>query len=194
MSNNYKKGRFMSWLGTDFERYDTENEVKSEFYETVLYEVPSGLADMQKCVCVGIVSNIEDAKKLITRKAVDSGMTYVKVVTKAVPKTIQDIEQRMRKEEQKLNDYLLKNNCYDRKSATIGCKGCGSSLSTKHMAAKKLNKCPLCGTELRNDTVLKTIETYRVNIDKYKKQYDIAVHKSRKSTVFFYGKGRYYLG
>ena len=100
-------------------------------------------------MCVGIVSNIEDAKKLITRKAVDSGMTYVKVVTKAVPKTIQDIEQRMRKEEQKLNDYLLKNNCYDRKSATIGCKGCGSSLSTKHMAAKKLNKCPLCGTELR---------------------------------------------
>lgn len=40
----------MGWISTDFERYDTENEVKSEFYETVLYEVPSGLADMQKCV------------------------------------------------------------------------------------------------------------------------------------------------
>lgn len=184
----------MGWLNTNFERYDTENEVKSEFYETVHYEVPSGLADMQQCVCVGIVSNIEDAKKLITQETVYSGMTYVKVVTKAAPKTIQDIEQRTRKEEQKLNDYLLKNNCYDRKSATIGCKGCGSSLSTKHMAAKKLNKCPLCGTELRNDTVLKTIEGYRANIVKYRKQYDSAVQKSRKTTVFFYGKGRYYLG
>ena len=50
MSNDYKRGRFMRWFGTDFERYDTENEVKSEFYETVLYEVPSRLADMQKCV------------------------------------------------------------------------------------------------------------------------------------------------
>ena len=184
----------MSWLGGSFERYETENEVKGDFYDTVQHEVPAGLAGMQKCVCVGTVSNIEDAKKLITQKAVESGMTYVKVVTKAVPKTTQDIEQRMRKEEQKLNDYLLKNNCYDRKSATIGCKGCGSSLSTKHMAAKKLNKCPLCGAELRNDTVLKTIEGYKANIVKYRKQYESAVQKSRGNMVFFYGKGHYYLG
>ncbi len=184
----------MSWVGSDFERYETEKDVMGDFYDTVQHEVPAGLAGMQKCVCVGTVSSIEEAKRLINQKEVESGMTYVKVVTKSVPKTTQDIEQRLRKEEQKLVDYTKKNNCYDRKSSTIGCKNCGSSLATKYMAAQKLNKCPLCGNELRSDTVMKTIEGYKANIVKYRKQYENGIAKSRGNSIFFYGKGHYYIG
>lgn len=38
-----------------------------------------------------------------------------------------------------------------RKSQYLGCKNCGSKLATKYI---KNSKCPLCGAELRSDTVM----------------------------------------
>ena len=40
------------------------------------------------------------------------------------------------------------------KSAYLGCKGCGSRLSTKHLRG---NKCPVCGKDLRPESTLKSI-------------------------------------
>ncbi len=194
----------MSWIGNESEcyKYATEKEVQEEYYETLCNEIPSGFADECTLLFLGTVHSIEEAKKAIAeawghgygRARLHSGMAYVCVETKGVPKTTQEIAKRKANEEKKLMEYVAKNNCYDRKSATIGCKGCGSSLSTKHMAMKKLNKCPLCGAELRNDTVLKTIQNYQANIKKYDKQYNEALGKARGKEVFYYASEHFYVG
>ena len=44
--------------------------------------------------------------------------------------------------------------CKDFKSQYLGCKKCGSKLNKDYM---KSNKCPLCGEDMRSDTVLKNI-------------------------------------
>ena len=190
----------MSWLGSEneFIKWDTENDLMDDFYQTTEYEIPRRYAEDSRCVCVGTAKSIQEAKQMVTNawksNKIHSGIAYAKVETAGIPKTTQDIAQRKINEEKKLMDYVAKNNCYDRKSATIGCKGCGSSLSTKHMAMKKLNKCPLCGAELRNDTVLKTIQGYQANIKKYEKQYAEGVKKARGKSIFLYGSCHYYVG
>lgn len=187
----------MGSIGMTFSKHTTKDEVLQVFSDTVDYEVPHRFADLQKCLFVGTVNSIEKARQLLNEKQktkLDSGMVYCKVVTKAIPKTTSDVLKRKENEEKKLAEYIANNNCYDRKSATIGCKECGSSLSTSRMAQKKLNKCPLCGKDLRSDTVLKTINGYKQNIRKYEKQYEGLTAKARGKDIFYCSQGEFYVG
>lgn len=188
----------MSWLGNEreFIKWNSKEEIMDDFCQTTEYEIPHRFAEDARCVCVGTVKSIEEAKQKVLKawERVESGIVYAQVETTGIPKTTQEIAQRKFNEEKKLMSYVAKNNCYDRKSATIGCKNCGSSLATKYMAAKKLNKCPLCGSELRSDTVLKTIQGYQANIKKYEKQYAEGIKKARGKSIFYYGSCHYYVG
>ena len=47
--------------------------------------------------------------------------------------------------------------CDNVSAAMITCTGCGSKLSTEHMRQRGLNRCPVCGTDMRTPTQLDKI-------------------------------------
>lgn len=65
----------------------------------------------------------------------------------------------------------------DYKADYIGCKGCGSKLSRKHLQS---NMCPLCGYDMRSDAVKKSIEDAHLKIFKIEKQIEQEKEKLMK--------------
>lgn len=61
------------------------------------------------------------------------------------------------KTKEKKRDYIEANHVTGRKSAFIGCSCCGSKLSREHL---KRDACPLCGADLRSETVCSRIEGF----------------------------------
>lgn len=66
---------------------------------------------------------------------------------------------------------------HTRKSAFIGCKNCGSKLSTKYI---RNSVCPLCGNELRSDTTMNRLANMTKKIKEINKEY-IAEEKKLKA-------------
>lgn len=64
-------------------------------------------------------------------------------------------------------DYIDSNHVTARKSAYIGCPHCKSKLSREYL---KRDACPLCGTDLRSDTVKERIKGYDAKIAELKKR------------------------
>lgn len=65
------------------------------------------------------------------------------------------IAEQIAKTKEKKRDYVEANHVTSRKSTFIGCPHCGSKLSREHL---KRDTCPLCGTDLRSETVRSRIE------------------------------------
>ena len=63
--------------------------------------------------------------------------------------------------------YALRDACHFKTitSAFIGCKNCGSKLSREHLVRKGVNGCPMCGAELRPQTVLDRISKKKADLE-----------------------------
>lgn len=62
---------------------------------------------------------------------------------------------------QKQSEYIAANHVSSRKSAMIGCPHCGSKIARDYLRS---DRCPVCGTDLRSETVLKRIDSYDAKI------------------------------
>lgn len=88
--------------------------------------------------------------------------------------TTRRLEKQIREHREKMDSYIDANHVTGRKSALIGCSGCGSKISREHLRS---DRCPVCGTDLRSETVLSRIEGYRAKIAEW--EHKIAEEKKK---------------
>ena len=83
--------------------------------------------------------------------------------TKAIKKTkkMEALDTKARKLFADKEAYIKKNRVQNRKSDTITCPKCGSRLN---LAYFNTQKCPLCGTDLRSNTVQNRIKKFEKDI------------------------------
>ena len=74
-------------------------------------------------------------------------------------KIISDLEKR-RAEYQKRIDELDKPHYRNVTQATVKCKNCGSSIATKYCGKSYNNFCPVCGSDLRPESLQKKRDSY----------------------------------
>ena len=75
---------------------------------------------------------------------------------------------------QKKDEYIGANHVTSRKSVFVGCPHCGSTLSREHLRS---DKCPLCRTDLRSETVRNRIKGYDDKVKELRKK--LAVEKKK---------------
>ena len=68
------------------------------------------------------------------------------------------LQEQLKKYRTKLMEYNQKIHYKGVKSAYVGCKNCGSKLSTKYINS---NLCPMCRTDLRPESILNTISSLK---------------------------------
>ena len=81
----------------------------------------------------------------------------------------------------KRNELEYKPHFENAKATLIGCRKCGSKISREHL---KGNKCPVCGVDMRPQTVLDTLAKYQRNVDKAK----ALVEKEKQKAIAKHGK------
>lgn len=115
----------------------------------------------------------EDAKQYMADKGWDydrdanHGVMYMEFDQPATNTKIKNLEQRIKEEEEKLENYKEFYSVRSFKAEYIGCKNCGSKLKRTLL---KSDTCPLCHEDLRCDTTLKNIASYKGKIKKLKEQ------------------------
>ena len=103
----------------------------------------------------------------------------------APSKTLLALQERLRKEMEKLTTYENAHCVQSFKVEYIGCPKCGSKLKRELL---KNNRCPLCGEELRGKTTIDTIKRYKSNIAEMQKKINEESKKQqgkelKKSTI-----------
>ena len=93
------------------------------------------------------------------------------------PKLIK-IRQQISETEQKKREYIEKNHIGHRTSEFIGCLNCKSKISRNHyytyngeVSTHKSCNCPICGEDLRSNTVKNRIESFNNKIKELNKKY-----------------------
>ena len=71
----------------------------------------------------------------------------------------------------------------------MGCKSCGSKLSRVHI---KTNRCPVCGADLRPQTMQKAVEAARAKWNRAQDAYNAYVKAHSKSKVMWLVKIEYH--
>lgn len=164
-----------------------DNKISSEHarirktnYEEGCYEEVCGLRTLNE-VC----SSKEDAEQLLRNKWNDNDNYSYMVAFKNMPNSLYKLYERLNTEENKLVEYVNKNDISKRKSSTVGCDHCGSKLATRYMKGKTC--CPLCGISLMSDTYKTTVDRYETNIrDLKKKIRDTKVERNSKNDKIMY--------
>lgn len=77
------------------------------------------------------------------------------------------IEARLIEENTKLMDIQRKIHYADTKSTYVGCKKCGSKINTHYLRS---NNCPICNEDLRPESTLQKIESYKEKVKDLQKQ------------------------
>lgn len=70
--------------------------------------------------------------------------------------------------------------CKGNKSSFVGCKSCGSHLAIKYIRS---NKCPLCGTDLRSDTVMESLRKMKEKISNLEKEITVETKKNQEKLL-----------
>ncbi len=92
-------------------------------------------------------------------------------------KTYLTLKERYEKNKNRLNDLINKIHYSDVKSSFIGCKVCGSKISSKYI---KTNYCPVCQADLRPATVLERIKAAELAVEKADKELHAELKKLRE--------------
>lgn len=93
-------------------------------------------------------------------------------------KKAEDLQRRIRETQEKAEKYARDNSIHTHTSEFRGCKKCGSKLATKYI---KGENCPLCGNDLRSETVVKTLNGYAEKIRALTKEFNIESQKVGKA-------------
>lgn len=87
-----------------------------------------------------------------------------------------NLEQRIEKEKEKLDNYKNAHSVNNYKAKLVGCPKCGSKINKDYIRG---DRCPLCGQDLRSITTIETIKRYRLKIKELEKQ--VKEEKSKQS-------------
>lgn len=152
-----------------YETFDknVDRAVVYDFIEEVCaMENGDGYGTTIKWHCEKVYADYEEAKSAITR--MDNGwyddhaVLYYNRDAVQPTKAMQAVEDRIKAVRQKRDDYAEKFHVKHRNADFIGCKMCGSKLKREYLRS---NKCPLCGSDLRSDSVIKKLGEYEVKLD-----------------------------
>lgn len=89
-------------------------------------------------------------------------------------KKAKDLQRRIKETQDKAEKYAAENSIHTHTSEFRGCKKCGSKLATKYI---KGENCPLCGNDLRSETVTKTLRNYKEKINALTKELQVEMKK-----------------
>lgn len=98
----------------------------------------------------------------------DHAVLFIDRTSTKPTKAMQAVEDRIKAVQQKRNEYAEKCHVKHRNADFIGCKMCGSKLKREYLRS---NKCPLCGSDLRSESVIKKLGDYDVKLDDLGKKY-----------------------
>lgn len=160
-------------------RINLENKAE-EYAERVDWEEGGGLNRGFRWLERRIYDNYEEAEEAI--EELDEGdydnlavlyRDYGKVKPSAKMKAIDARLEDMRKKYVEL-EKTSTTDLNERKSAFLGCKNCGSKLATKYL---HFSKCPVCGAELRSDTVMNRLANMTKKIKELNKEHTMEEKK-----------------
>ena len=100
-------------------------------------------------------------------------------------KKAEDLQRRIKETQDKAEKYARENSIHTHTSEFRGCKKCGSKLATKYV---KGENCPLCGNDLRSETVVKTLNGYAEKIRALTKEFNIESQKIGRTETAPAGK------
>lgn len=93
-------------------------------------------------------------------------------------KKAEELQRRIKETQDKAEKYARENSIHTHTSEFRGCKKCGSKLATRYI---KGENCPLCGNDLRSETVVKTLNGYAEKIRTLTKEFNIESQKSGRT-------------
>lgn len=85
-------------------------------------------------------------------------------------KTYDNLKDRLSKALIKYEELKNKIHYEGVKSKFIACKNCESKLNSGYFGKGLKNTCPICKSDLRSATILETLENYKNNVEKLKKE------------------------
>ena len=92
-------------------------------------------------------------------------------------KKAEELQRRIQATKEQADKYAKENSIHTHKSEFRGCKNCGSKLAVKYI---KGEVCPLCGVDLRSETVVKMLKGYETKIKQLTKELAIEAKKAAK--------------
>ncbi len=98
-------------------------------------------------------------------------------------KRLLNLQERLEKEKQKLQDYLKKSDCKNFKAKLITCPGCESKINKKYING---GECLLCRTDLRSKTVIETTKRYQANINNISSEINKELKKQKEKLPIKY--------
>jgi len=93
--------------------------------------------------------------------------------------TTKALQERFLAAQKKYEEMSGKRHFADVKEKYIGCKSCGSRISSKYL---KANFCPVCLADMRPETVLKRIRSSAERVKKLKAELEASVRKDAANT------------
>ena len=90
-------------------------------------------------------------------------------------KKAEELQRRIQATQEQAEKYARENSIHTHKSEFRGCKKCGSKLAVSYV---KGEFCPLCGTDLRSETVVKMLKGYETKIKQLTKELAIEAKKA----------------
>ena len=120
-----------------------------------------------------IFTSYEEAKKYLFNncewsRKINPYVKFIDIEKAKVTSKMQAIEKRINDTYEKKMTYIEKEHIVNHKSNLIGCCKCNSKIARLYIG--KNDKCPVCGNDLRSDTVKNTIKRYEEIINDCKKQ------------------------
>lgn len=140
---------------------DVKAETLNELYADIREEIDPNydLVDVDipqfKYLTKNVLNSIESAREFTREKErgwhdrCTAVVPFREIAKSSNTKKLDSLEERLNKEKEKLNSFIIKEDVKNRKSKLIGC---------------------VCGNELRSETVLNRIAGYENNIQKLKEE------------------------
>ena len=173
--------KIMSWIrGEVIMENDKKKDLNEAYYE-IEYEVQSNQSypDMHANFKIKKISNkvfesYEEAYNYLREVSQEWSRSYnpyvefIDVEKAKVTSKMKTLEKRINDTYGKKMAYIEKEHMVNHKSSLIGCCKCGSKIARLYIG--KNDKCPVCGNDLRSDTVKNTIKRYEEIMNDCKKQ------------------------
>lgn len=158
---------------------DVKAETLNELYADIREEIDPNydLVDVDipqfKYLTKNVLNSIESAREFTREKErgwhdrCTAVVPFREIAKSSNTKKLDSLEERLNKEKEKLNSFIIKEDVKNRKSKLIGCPRCNSKINKDYI---RNNSCCVCGNELRSETVLNRIAGYENNIQKLKEE------------------------
>ena len=173
LESEFAKGKNFLWSKKSFVNLDKCEELIAELKQSLpssLQEASYVLSQRDK-----IISQAKEQADKFNWERNYNILVPFKDVDRVKPtKKMQNLKDRIKKEEDKLYNHIEKTDCQNYKSKYIGCPQCGSKINKEYIHN---SRCPLCKEDLRSDTTKKTIERYKNNITKVRKEFRVEKEK-----------------